>query len=35
MKILVTPTSFQPGSGNPALETLRAMQPDSPDEPHS
>lgn len=28
MKILVTPTSFQPGSGNPALETLRAAYPD-------
>lgn len=28
MKILVTPTSFQPGSGNPALETLQSVYPD-------
>ena len=28
MKILVTPTSFQPGSENPALEALRAAYPE-------
>lgn len=28
MKILVTPTSFQPGSGNPALAALQAVYPD-------